>query len=90
MGRERRKREHALPRFPFHCYTNPCKQRSRIIGFRCPLGSKGGKAVGIRQVAPYDSFSILRPTQVPLHDPVLHMSTFRARPPETPSAYQQL
>jgi len=23
MGRERRKREHALPRFPFHCYTNP-------------------------------------------------------------------
>jgi DNA invertase Pin-like site-specific DNA recombinase len=23
LGRERRKREHALPRFPFHCYTNP-------------------------------------------------------------------
>ena len=23
MGRERRKRERALPRFPFHCYTNP-------------------------------------------------------------------
>src|SRR5712691_11516717 len=23
MGREQRKREHALPRFPFHCYTNP-------------------------------------------------------------------
>src|SRR5712671_4255286 len=23
MGRERWKREHILPRFPFHCYTNP-------------------------------------------------------------------
>jgi hypothetical protein len=23
MGRERRQREHRLPRFPFHCYTNP-------------------------------------------------------------------
>ena len=23
MGRERRKWAHALPRFPFHCYTNP-------------------------------------------------------------------
>ena len=23
MGRERRKWEHTLPRFPFHCYTNP-------------------------------------------------------------------
>jgi hypothetical protein len=23
MGRERQKQEHALPRFPFHCYTNP-------------------------------------------------------------------
>ena len=23
MERERRKREYALPRFPFHCYTNP-------------------------------------------------------------------
>src|SRR6266568_5612960 len=23
MGRERRKQKHALPRFPFHCYTNP-------------------------------------------------------------------
>jgi len=26
MGRERRKREHALPRFPFHCYTNPTQK----------------------------------------------------------------
>lgn len=23
MGRERRKQKHALPRFPFYCYTNP-------------------------------------------------------------------
>ena len=23
MGRERWKWEHTLPRFPFHCYTNP-------------------------------------------------------------------
>ena len=26
MGRERRKWEHTLPRFPFHCYTNPGHQ----------------------------------------------------------------
>jgi len=26
MGRERRKQKHALPRFPFHCYTNPFKK----------------------------------------------------------------
>ena len=31
MGRERRKRERALPRFPFHCYTNPVYDPDDII-----------------------------------------------------------
>lgn len=30
MGRARRKREHALPRFPFHCYTNPKAKKTDI------------------------------------------------------------
>src|SRR5712691_2118699 len=37
MGRERRKREHALPRFPFHCYTNPYYNEDSKCGVILPV-----------------------------------------------------
>ena len=38
MGRERRKWEHTLPRFPFHCYTNPTTTDGMIRGLWAAVG----------------------------------------------------
>jgi hypothetical protein len=61
-----------------------CKQRARIIGFRgAPRCEWWGNEVGIRQVAPYDSFSILRPCRQVRPDLPIVLCTGSPHPVET-------
>jgi hypothetical protein len=66
MGRERRKWEHTLPRFPFHCYTNPgyARHPHPCTGY-ARLCASTGAGVPAVQSTTYVNTDVSRATTVP-------------------------